>query len=43
VGLALGRISLREMGSGKNEIFVDVIDRISATFNSNGQAHTSPG
>ncbi|KAL1528669.1 hypothetical protein AB1Y20_010005 [Prymnesium parvum] len=26
--------------SGKNEIFVDVIDRISATFNSNGQVRT---
>ena len=33
-------ISLREMGSGKNEIFVDVIDRISATFNANGQVRT---
>lgn len=27
-------------GGGKNEIFVDVIDRISATFNSSGQVRT---
>jgi AP-4 complex subunit mu-1 len=33
-------ISLRDTGSGKNEIFVDVIDRISATFNANGQVRT---
>ena len=33
-------ISLRDSGTGKNEIFVDVIDRISATFNSNGQVRT---
>jgi len=33
-------ISLRDAGSGKNEIFVDVIDRISATFNANGQVRT---
>jgi AP-4 complex subunit mu-1 len=35
-------ISLRDSSarSDKNEIFVDVIDRISATFNSNGQVRT---
>jgi len=33
-------ISLRDQGSGKNEIFVDVIDRISATFNATGQVRT---
>lgn len=34
-------ISLRDAtGSGKNEIFVDVIDRISATFNAAGQVRT---
>ena len=34
-------ISMRDTGRGdKNEIFVDVIDRISATFNSNGQVRT---
>ena len=34
-------ISLRDAGRGdKNEIFVDVIDRISATFNANGQVRT---
>ena len=34
-------VTLRDSGpSGKNEIFVDVIDRISATFNSSGQVRT---
>ena len=34
-------ISLRDTGKGdKNEIFVDVIDRISATFNSDGRVRT---
>jgi len=34
-------IALRDSGRGdKNEIFVDVIDRISATFNASGQVRT---
>jgi len=34
-------IALRDAGRGeKNEIFVDVIDRISATFNASGQVRT---
>jgi AP-4 complex subunit mu-1 len=33
-------ISMKNEGTGKNEIFVDVIDRISATFDSSGRVRT---